>query len=423
LSDPGRPSADECAGLDILGELEPGRLGAVLPHCRVQTFDAGQMILRRDAANEHLHFVLSGRVHVHFDVDNRSQPIEIGVGGMFGDLSVIDSLPVSAFVTAAEPCRILRLPADVFFSDVITVPGIARSVMRVLSGRVRINTMALSAAMREHLRHATLERELGIARDIQTGMLKRADPWFPGRRDVDLVAFARPAREVGGDFYDAFFLDADHLVIAIGDVADKGISAAMLMVRALTLIRGAASHWVSLAAAARDVNVALAADNDIAMFLTLFMGVLDTRTGLLDYVNYGHVPPLILSPGGAAAFADPPPGTVLGLIEDAECGAGSISLPAGTTLLLYTDGITEALDARLTLFGAPALRAAAMAAPRTDPGAIVRHVTACVAAHAGAAEQSDDITLLAVRYNGRGPATPRPGVMGSAGAPPILPVP
>ncbi len=334
----------ECSGWDVLGELEPKCLADVLSHCRIATFSAGDTILRRGDANDQLHFVLSGLVHVHFEIDNRSQPIEIGVGRMFGEMSIIDQLPVSAFVTAAEPSRILLLPASVFWSDVVTVPHIAHTVMRGLSGRLRDESTVLMQAMRDRVRHAALERELGIARDIQMGMLRRENPWFPDRCDVDIFAHMVPARQVGGDFYDAFFLDADHLVLTIGDVAGKGISAAMFMVRSLTLIRSAASHWVSLSTTAQSVNRALAEDNEASMFLTLFMGVLDTLTGLLEYVNFGHLPPLILSPDGSVAYHAVPPGLILGLVENAKGGTGSVWLKPGSTLLLYTDGITESLE-------------------------------------------------------------------------------
>ena len=390
----------ECAGLAVLGELDHARLSAVLTHCRIATFPVGELILRRGAVNSDLYFLLDGLVHVYFEDGNRAQPIKVEAGQMFGEVSVIDQLPVSAFVAAAEPCRVLVLPGAVFWAQVVTVPGAARAAMRGLSNRLRDDAVILSVAMREHLRHAAFERELGIARDIQMGMLRRQHPWFPDRADVDVVACMQPARQVGGDFYDAFFIDPNHLVLSIGDAAGKGISAAMYMVRALTLIRSAAAHWQSLSATARSVNRALAADNDASMFLTMFMGVLDTRTGQLDYVNYGHLQPLILSPDGACVSQAMPCGTMLGVIDDAECGTGSMRLPPGSTLLLYTDGVTEAMDKHGSLFGAAALRAVAAAACAQTPETLVSRVEAAVAAHAGEAEQADDITLVAARYNG-----------------------
>jgi phosphoserine phosphatase RsbU/P len=390
----------DCAGLEILGELDPRLLRRVLAQCGIATFREGDTILQRGAVNNQLHFVLSGRVQVHFEIDIRSQPIEIGVGRMFGEMSVIDRLPISAFVTAAEPCRILLLPDAVFWSDVITAPGITHTVMRVLSGRVRQNAAALMQAMRDHIRHEALEWELRLARDIQLGMLRRRNPWFPDRRDVEIVAHTAPAKLVGGDFYDAFFLDPDHLVLAIGDVAGKGISAALFMVRALTLLRNAATGWVSLARTAESMNSALAADNEASMFLTMFMAVLDVRTGVLEYVNFGHVPPLIRTPDGAAEYHTVPSGVVLGLLEDAQGAAGRLLLAPGSMLLLYTDGVTEALNLDNRQFGANALPAVVAAAATRDTEAAVSLIVAAVADHAGAAEPADDITVLAATLVG-----------------------
>ena len=282
------------AGFPVLGELDPALLERVLAHCRIAAYREQDIILHRGAVNEDLHFVLSGRVQVHFDMSDRSDPIEIGAGQMFGEMSVIDQLPVSAFVIAAEPCRLLLLSGRVFWSEVVTVPGVARSVMRALSGLVRRDSVALMRAMRDRLRHAALERELLLARDIQMGMLKRGT-LFPDREEFAISAHIEPAKHVGGDFYEAFLLDPDHLVLAIGDVSGKGISASLFMVRALTLLRSSAVNWVSLAKTLDDVNRMLAADNEASMFVTLFMAVLDLRTGALEYVNHSHPPPLPLA--------------------------------------------------------------------------------------------------------------------------------
>jgi len=386
----------------VLGELDPARLEQVLRHCRIATFREHETILHRGAANEDLHFVLSGRVHVHFDLANRSEPIEIQTGQMFGEMSVIDQLPVSAFVVAAEPCRILLLPAAIFWADVVTVPGVARSVMRSLSGLVRRDTTALMRAMQDRLRHAALERELRLARNIQMGMLKRANPWFPGRREFEISALIEPAKLVGGDFYDAFLLDPDHLVLVIGDVAGKGISAALFMVRALTLLRSAAVNWSSLSKTLEDVNRVLVDDNEASMFLTLFMAVLDLRTGALEYINFGHPQPLIRWPDGAVAFHPVASGIVFGLLEGAEGTAGRLVLPPGSTLLLYSDGVTEAMDPDFRQLGATGLLEAAATLDTHDTAAMVSVIAAAATRHAGAAEQADDITLVAATFRGHG---------------------
>jgi len=388
------------AGFPVLGELDAALLQRVLSHCRIALFREQDIILQRGAVNEDLHFVLSGRVQVHFDIADRSDPIEIGAGQMFGEMSVIDQLPVSAFVIAAEPCRLLLLPGRIFWSEVVTVPGVARSVMRALSGLVRRDSVALMRAMRDRLRHAALERELLLARDIQMGMLKRSPQLFPDREEFSISAYVEPAKLVGGDFYEAFLLDPDHLVLAIGDVAGKGISASLFMVRALTLLRSSAVNWVSLANTLDHVNGMLADDNEASMFITLFMAVLDLRTGTLDYINHSHPPPLIRFPDASVAFQQVASGIVFGIFPGAEGAAGRLVVPPGSTLLLYSDGVTEAMDLENRQLGSAALLDAAATANTHDAGALVEAIAAAVGRHAGAAEQADDITLLATTFKG-----------------------
>jgi sigma-B regulation protein RsbU (phosphoserine phosphatase) len=393
-------SAD-CAGLEVLGELEPELLARVAPQCRIVAFQPQETILQRGDSNDQVYFIISGRAHLYFDSDTLSQPIEIEAGRMFGEMSVIDELPVSAFVIAGEPCRILLLPAAVFWSEVVPAPGIARAVMRSMSNRVRSDSIALLRAMQDRIRHEALEQEFRLARQIQMGMLRRVNPWFPDRRDFAIFARIEPAKAVGGDFYDAFLLDADHLVLAIGDAAGKGVSAALFMVRALTLLRSAAVNWHSLADTVRGVNRTLADDNEASMFLTLFMAVLDLRTGGVEYINFGHLPPLIRSPDGSVSYHEMSPGVVFGLFGGAAGATGSLTLAAGSTLVLFSDGVTEAEDRDDRHFGIDRLLEAAAQAETQDPEVIVGLIAAAVTDYAGVAEQADDIAILAVTFHAK----------------------
>lgn len=213
-------------------------------------------------------------------------------------------------------------------------------------------------------------------------------------------ALIEPARLVGGDFYDGFQLDEDHLALLIGDVAGKGISAALFMVRALTLLRSPTAHSISLSRTLESANRMLAADNDLSMFLTLFIAVLDLTAGRVEFVNFGHPPPLVRSPDGAVAFLQCQSGTVFGVLPNAAGATGHLFLPPGATLLLYTDGVTEAEALDFDQFGGNRLLQAIAVADTSDVGVIVRSVTEAVREHAGDAEQSDDITLLAITYHG-----------------------
>jgi len=299
-----------------------------------------------------------------------------------------------------QPCRVLLLPADLFWSEIVTVPGVARSAMRAQSLLLRNTTAAMMQMLQERLRHEALDRELRLARDIQMGMLRRADPWFPDRREFTISALIEPAKLVGGDFYDGFLLDKDHLVLTIGDVAGKGISAALFMVRALTLLRSPAAHWISLQETLDSANRQLAEDNELEMFLTVFMAVLDLRTGRAEFINFGHPPPVVRSPDGSVAFLECRPGTLFGLLQNATGAAGHLILPPGATLILYSDGVTEAEAPDEEQLGGDKLIQAIATTDTHDAGAIVRSIADAVSRHVGEAEQSDDITLLAVTYHG-----------------------
>ncbi len=340
------------SALPVLSELSPELLARLKPHCRIVDFADQAIILRQGQENEHLHFILSGAAAVHFNLVDRSEPIGIAAGQMFGEISVIDQMPVTANVIADGHCRILMVPAAFFWAEIVTVPGVAGSVMRHLSQMLRSNSAVVVRAMQERLRHQAFERELRLARDIQMGMMRHPDPWFPDRSDVRVAALVEPAKLVGGDFYDAFLLDRERMVLSIGDVAGKGISAALFMMQALTLLRRpAAPSGCSLAHTVADTNRVLAEGNDSSMFLSLFMAELDLRTGVVDYVNYGHPKPLVRMPDGNAEFCELRSGVIFGLVPDAKPAAGQIVLPPGATLLVYSDGVTEAEDVRQRLFG------------------------------------------------------------------------
>ncbi|WP_270934122.1 PP2C family protein-serine/threonine phosphatase [Falsiroseomonas oryzae] len=403
----------DCAGLSVLGGLAPDLLARVLARSQLARFAPEAVIIARGAPNDTLHFLLDGAAEVHFDLADRSAPIAVAPGAMFGEMSVIDGLPASAWVVAVAPCRVLLVPAEVFWAEVVAVPGVARDVMRRLSRMLRNNTEALTAAMQARLRHEALVRELALAREIQLGVLRREDPWFPGQDRFAIAAHIRPARQVGGDLYDAMLLGPDQLLLAVGDAAGKGIGAALFMMRALTLLRDAAATWVSLEAAMRGLNDQLAAGNDADMFVTMFAGVLDLRSGAMDWVNYGHCPPVLRGPDGAAAPCPVGGSPGLGMFPGAKGASGRLALPPGGTLVLYSDGVTEAMDPERVEFGTERLVHATAAAPTGDPASLVRHVAEAVDRHAGTAEQADDITLLAVRWDGDAgglaPRTPHQG--------------
>ena len=244
-----------------------------------------------------------------------------------------------------------------------------------------------------------IESELNIAREIQMGMVPKIFPPFPERDDVDIYAILNPAREIGGDLYD-FFIQDGRLFFAIGDVSGKGVPASLLM--AVTR-----SHFRSISATTDDpgaidsaINAAISETNDANMFVTFFTGILDLRNGHITYCNAGHNPPIILSPDGTVTKLSPEPNLPIGFFHDFAYSDGDFQLPAGSTLVLYTDGLTEAENTSRELYGEERLMASVATQKGKNTSDIVSGIYSDVERHVGKAAQSDDMTILAIKYTG-----------------------
>jgi serine phosphatase RsbU (regulator of sigma subunit) len=243
-----------------------------------------------------------------------------------------------------------------------------------------------------------IEEGLRLAHDIQMAMLPKAFPDHPG---FELAAELRPARSVGGDLYE-FVLDGDQLWFLVGDVAGKGVGAALFMAVANTLFRASIRGREPLSVVLSRVNRELCAKSGGAMFVTVFAARLDLRTGDVETANAGHNPPYHLGRDGAIAKITEPRGIPLGVIDGYEYPTGRLRLRAGDGLYLYTDGVTEALDASNEQFAAGRLEAFLEAAKEAAAGDLVRGSLTAVDGFVGTTPQSDDIAVMALRY--RGPA-------------------
>lgn len=236
---------------------------------------------------------------------------------------------------------------------------------------------------------------LEVAASIQQSLLPKD---FPCGRNFSLYGNMEPAKEVGGDFYDFYFLDESRLALVIADVSDKGIPAAMFMVVARTLLKNSLLSTGDLSAAFRDTNDKLAEENEEDLFVTVFAAVLDTVTGELSYVSAGHCPPLIK---GAAGVRELPKGRspMLGIRAGLDFGVQVTRLAEGELLFLYTDGVTDAMDEQGGMFGRERLESfLAEAAADTEPQALLTDLQAGIRRYTGGAEQYDDLTMLALRW-------------------------
>ena len=240
--------------------------------------------------------------------------------------------------------------------------------------------------------------ELSVATQIQADMLPRIFPAFPGRKEFDIYATMNPAKEVGGDFYDFFLVDDDHLAVVIADVSGKGVPAALFMVIAKTLIKNHAQNGEKLDEVFTHTNDQLCEGNDAGLFVTAWMGVLELSTGVLTYVNAGHNPPLLQRKGEGYQYLQTRPGFVLAGMEGTRYRQASLPLAAGDRLFLYTDGATEAINPQEELFGPERLRQTLDSLGALPMHELLLSVKGRIDRFAGSAEQFDDITMLGIEY-------------------------
>lgn len=257
----------------------------------------------------------------------------------------------------------------------------------------------------ENLANATAEKErirteLQLAARLQSDMLPEGRNPFPERKEFTLCASMTPAKEVGGDFYDFFFTDQNHLALIVADVSGKGVPAALFMVVAKTLLRSHITTPETLEKAVEESNNLLCANNKNNMFVTAWVGILDVQNGSLTYVNAGHCRPLVSRDGGEYRYLTERGGFVLAATEGMRYTQTTIRLLPGDTLFQYSDGVTEANDEQGNLYGEDRLEAFVNRHREQMPEELTASVWEDIRSLQGQAEQFDDITMLALRYNG-----------------------
>jgi sigma-B regulation protein RsbU (phosphoserine phosphatase) len=275
--------------------------------------------------------------------------------------------------------------------------GDLASAFNDMTGELRIYIKDFEKVTAEKERIAT---ELNVATNIQASMLPHIFPPYPDRNEFDLFGSMEPAKEVGGDFYDFFLTDEKTLAVVMADVSGKGVPAALFMVIAKTLIKNNAQMAKDPVRVFEEVNNILCENNEGGMFVTAFMGYLNVETGAFTFVNAGHNPPCIKRAGGSWEFLTCKPGFVLAGIEDMAYKSQTIDIKEGDKIYLYTDGVTEATDRALDLYGES--RLIKTLDEHKDDGIIdiVNAVRADIKDFAHGAEQADDITMLAIEYFG-----------------------
>jgi sigma-B regulation protein RsbU (phosphoserine phosphatase) len=266
------------------------------------------------------------------------------------------------------------------------------TTLRRTSDAVRAAREAVSA--RRKL--SAIQQELEVAAQIQASILPRE--FCPGRSDLSIYAEMTPARVVGGDFYDFFFIGPDRLGFLIGDVSGKGIPAALFMAVSRTLLQAVALQGMAPHECLRYANQVLGGRGATGVYVTVFYGVLHAATGELEFCIGGHNPPYWMSAAGEVKRIWEPGGAVIGLLPESDYETGRLQLAPGDSIFLFTDGVSEAMNTEDRFFGERRLKQLLTPA---EPKETVGRVLAAVAEYTAGAEQSDDITAMCVKWNGR----------------------
>lgn len=374
---------------------------SILADSPVISLSEDEALITPGEENHSLYMVISGRLNVALDTAGSGTSFIIEPGECIGEMSIIEERRTSAYVTAEADCCLLVLDESIFWNEVLRYPAAVRNLLKMLSKRMRNHNRVTLQSLEQQLRYEHLQKELAAAGKIQANILPKKTPLFPHHPQVDVFATMEPAKEVGGDFFDAFALDNQNIYIAIGDVSGKGMPAALFMVRVITLLRMGIADEAAFGAVLPMVNRMLCQNNEDCMFVSLFVGVLNVTTGRFTYMNGGHNRPFFARSGASYDLLDVPRSLVLGLREEAIYDVAEVTLKPGDTMVLYTDGVTEAMNPQEALFENERAIDVLNKAGSKDMTTLVKRLQDAVIEFCGDAPQSDDITMLALRFQGQ----------------------
>jgi sigma-B regulation protein RsbU (phosphoserine phosphatase) len=394
----------------------------------------GDILIRQGETSETAFLLETGSVLVYAETSYGAVPLAtLQAPRLIGEIGVLADLPRTASIKVIEPATVLPAGKAALLDFGAKSPELLFSVIAQLGRQIDSINKAISLYMNALSALEKREFDSGILADlnnptpelaefsatfrrfadqivdkrrqqdemasaalIQQSLLPNASILEPLSAVLDLHAEMRPARHVGGDFYDFFMLDGDRVAIAAGDVCGKGIPASLFMAIVVTVLRTATREEKDLASAIARANSILSRENASQMFATVFCAVLHTSTGLLEYCNCGHNPPFIVSKGGELS-ALKASGLPLGLFPGRTPQAHSTILKPEDRLFVFTDGVTEATNASHAEFGEERLTQLLSMARDLSAKDLVGRIFSCVEEHAGGSEQSDDITCLAIR--------------------------
>lgn len=383
-----------------------GALDGCLPYTERRTCSRGEVLFRRGDPAHDMFFIEEGTIALT-EIGKT-----LGKGELLGEMGLLcpaNRRTVSAVCTQDAVLRLLD--RERFLQMMDQAPHQFFSLIQLAISRYAENLQNETAA------RSRLESELQIAREIQLSTLPSAAARLPFGISFDLAASMDPAREVGGDFYDFFPIGPDLWFMAVGDVSGKGVPAALFMMTVKTLLKAEALSGRRPDDILQHVHQIIYPDNAAAMFVTILCMTINLRTGHLIFGNAGHNPPVISSHAGTECrFLDVAPSPVLGLMPDAAFTFLELDLAAGDAVFLYTDGVTEATNLAGDFFGDEQLGGKLAPLASASSERVIAGVRKAVAEFVGPAPQSDDLTMLAFRYQGPGTASALPAIPPAAPA-------
>lgn len=383
--------------IPLFQEVDETLLASLLSHCEVRQMGAGTDLLRIGETNDSFYILLKGELIVFLSAEARQgHGISLQPGHCIGEFSAIDRLPVSALVRCESEAEVLHLSGPFFWEQLVTLPGVARNMMRGLTERARTTNQLALQSLRELLELDHLREELDLARRLQASMLPLRHPLFHDRSDLEVAGRVEPAASVGGDFFDTFLTADDRLFLCIGDVSGHGIGASLLMARTIGLIRSLAMSATGPEAVLEQLNAFLCEGNETCLFVTLFCGYLEPTCGTLTYSNAGHLPPLLIQ-AGACTELPLPRGLLAGISPQARYRSETVQLNRSDLLFAYTDGLSEAEDAEGRPFGIDPCRELLLQRKQAPLPTILDGVRDALTGFSGSSALEDDCTLLLLR--------------------------
>jgi len=311
------------------------------------------------------------------------------------EFPLVRSVIISSYGDMRSIRRALNLGAFDFLTKPIDFDDLGITITKTIE-----EALALKQAVKDRERLSAIRQELDVARRIQLSMIPGIYPAFPERSEFEIFGEIITAREVGGDFYDFCMIDDDRLYFAIGDASGKGVPAALFMAVTRTMVKADAVKGLPPDRCLSEANKILCMENEFSMFITVFTGVLDTRTGEILYSNGGHKLPFLIRQGSTPEMLENSDGIALGVIGgDSLYGVRRVKLEPGDGILLYSDGVTEAVNKEGKLFTDKKLRDLLAEDGFENPRDTVGRVLRDVEEFSRGVRLADDITVLALRYN------------------------